>query len=258
MSLPRPKRTKSRGGVFGATVFTVVCVAILIGLGVWQLERKAWKENLVATVTARTARPPQDLPPRDRWSSLLPADTEYSRVTFPAEFLQGQEALAYTAGSSLRPDVTGQGFWVFAPARLAGGSIVLINRGFVPLERKDASTRVSDMPHGSVDIVGYMRWPERRGLFTPADDVKGNVWYVRDPKAMAEAHHWAVAAPFYIDQEQPVPPGGLPKPGKIDVQLPNNHFQYALTWFGLALALFGVYAAWLAGRLRRRHDDRVS
>jgi surfeit locus 1 family protein len=60
-----------------------------------------------------------------------------------------------------------------------------------------------------------------------------------------------LAAPFYIDQEGPVPPGGLPKPGKIDVKMPNNHWQYALTWFGLAASLFGVYIAWLLARLRR-------
>ncbi|MCX7296325.1 MAG: SURF1 family protein, partial [Hyphomicrobiales bacterium] len=112
-------------------------------------------------------------------------------------------------------------------------------------------TRLEGTPRGSIDIVGYMRWPEARGLFTPNDDVKNNVWYVRDPKAMAGANKWTVAAPFYIDQESPVPLGGLPKPGRIDVKMPNNHLQYALTWFGLALALGGVYVAWLAGRLRR-------
>jgi surfeit locus 1 family protein len=172
-------------------------------------------------------------------------------VTFPAEFIEGQEALAYTSGSSLRPDVSGQGYWVFAPARLAGGSVILVNRGFVPADRKNPASRAEGEPHGSIDITGYLRWPEARGLFTPADDVTGNVWYVRDPKAMSDAHHWAVAAPFYIDQESPQPSGGVPKPGKLDVQLPNNHFQYALTWFGLALGLAGVYIVWLAGRLRR-------
>ncbi len=249
MNLPRARR---HGGAIEATVLVIVCMAILIGLGIWQLDRKIWKENLVATVTTRIARPPQDLPPRANWPRLMPAGNEYSRVAFPAEFLEGQEAFVYTAGSSLRPDVEGQGFWVFSPARLAGGSIVMVNRGFVPTDRKDVATRAAGAPRGSVDIVGYMRWPEARGLFTPADDVKSNVWYVRDPKAMAEAHKWSVAAPFYIDQEAPLPPGGLPKPGRIEVKLPNNHLQYALTWFGLALALAGVYVVWLAGRLRRR------
>lgn len=242
-----------RGGVVGATVATIISVAILLGLGKWQLDRKVWKEDLIATVNARISQPPQPLPPRDAWAHFEQASHEYTRVSFPAEFLEGQEALVYTAGSSLRPDVGGQqGFWVFAPARLAGGSLVMVNRGFVPQDKKDPATRADALPHGSVDIVGYLRWPEARGMFTPADDVKGNVWYVRDPKAMAAAHHWTLAAPFYIDQEGPVPPGGIPKPGKIDVQLPDNHLQYALTWFGLALALAGVYVVWLAGRLARR------
>ncbi len=246
--------TRSRAGVIGATIATLIALAILIGLGKWQLDRKVWKENLIATVTSRVSQPPRPLPPREDWGRLSPDANEYARVAFSAEFLEGQEAqeaLAYTAGSSLRPDVVGQGYWVFSPARLAGGSLVMINRGFVPLDRKDAATRSQGAPHGSIDIVGYLRWPEHRGQFTPADDVKGNVWYVRDPKAMAAAHHWSVAAPFYIDQESPVPAGGLPKPGKIKVSLPDNHLQYALTWFGLALALFGVYAVWLVGRLRR-------
>ena len=177
---------------------------------------------------------------------------EYARVAFPAEFLEGQEALVYTAGSPFRPDVKGPGYWVFAPAQLAGGSIVVINRGFVPLDRKDPATRAEGTPHGTVEIVGVMRWPETRGLFTPADDPKTNVWYLRDPKAIAAAKKWATAAPFYIDQESPVPPGGVPLPGKLDVQLADNHLQYAITWFGLALALAGVYVVWLAGRFRRR------
>lgn len=243
---------KRRGGVLEATVFAVVGVAILIGLGVWQLDRKAWKENLIAALTERLAQAPENLPPRDAWPRLLPEANEFRRVTFPAEFLEGEEALVYGAGSSLRSDVKGPGYWVFAPARLPGGSIVIVNRGFVPLDRKEPATRTTGAPRGSIDIVGNLRWPETRGLFTPVDDTKTNVWYLRDTKAMAAAKKWAVAAPFYIDQEAPVPPGGLPLPGKLEVRLSNNHLQYTVTWFGLALALAGVYVVWLAGRLRRR------
>ena len=240
---------KRRGGILEATVFAIVGVAILVGFGLWQLDRKVWKENLIATLTTRLDRAPENLTPRASWPRLVPEGAEYTRVTFPAEFLEGQEALVYTAGSPLRPDVKGPGYWVFAPAQLAGGSIVLVNRGFVPLERKDAATRAGGAPRGTVEIVGVLRWPETRGLFTPADDVKGNVWYLRDPKAMAEAKKWVSAAPFYIDQEAPVPPGGLPLPGKLAIALPANHLQYAITWFGLALALAGVYVTWLARRL---------
>lgn len=244
---------KKRRRLIEPTVFTVVGIAFLIGLGIWQLDRKTWKENLIATVTARINRAPEDLPPRAGWPRLVQDGNEYRHVTFPAEFLKGQEAFVYTAGSPFRPDVTGTGYWLFAPAQLAGGSIVVVNRGFVPLDRKDPATRAQGIPHGTVEIDGVMRWPETRGLFTPADDPKANVWYLRDPKSMAAAKNWASAAPFYIDQEQPVPPGGVPLPGKLSVQLPDNHLQYALTWFGLALALAGVYVVWLAGRFRRRH-----
>ena len=154
-------------------MFAVVGVAILIGFGIWQLDRKVWKENLISTLNTRLARAPEDLPPRASWPRLLPEGNEYTRVTFPAEFLDGQEALVYTAGSPLRPDVKGPGYWVFAPAQLAGGSIVLVNRGFVPLDAKDPATRADGTAHGTVEIVGVMRWPETRGLFTPADDVEG-------------------------------------------------------------------------------------
>jgi len=243
---------KRRGGVLEATVFAVVGVAILIGFGVWQLDRKVWKESLITALTERLAKAPENLPPRDAWPRLVPEANEFRRVTFPAEFLAGEEALVYGAGSSLRSDVKGAGYWVFAPARLPGGSVVIVNRGFVPLDRKEPDTRTMGAPRGSIDIVGNLRWPETRGLFTPADDTKTNVWYLRDTKAMAAAKKWAVVAPFYIDQEAPVPAGGLPLPGKLEVRLSNNHLQYAVTWFGLALALAGVYVVWLAGRLRRR------
>jgi surfeit locus 1 family protein len=247
MSEARPMR-----GVFTAMVLTIACVAILIGLGIWQLDRKVWKENLIATVTSRISQAPANLPPRDSWPRLEQDGNEFSRVTFPAEFLEGQEALVYTAGSPFRPDVKGPGYWVFAPAQLTGGSIVLVNRGFIPLDKKDPATRAAGNVRGSVDIVGVMRWPETRGLFTPADDPKTNVWYLRDLQAMAAEKKWAAPAPFYIDQEGPVPPGNLPLPAKIEVKLPDNHLQYAITWFGLALGLAGVYVVWLAGRLRRR------
>ena len=249
MSVAREPR---RGGVIGATVFAVAGIAILSGLGTWQLERKVWKENLIATVDTRLARAPEALPPPANWPQLKEAADEYRRVSFPAEFLAGQEALVYTAGSSFRPDVQGPGYWVFAPARLAGGSIVLVDRGFVPDDRKDPASRPQGEPHGAIDVVGVMRWPETRGMFTPADDPKTNVWYLRDPAAMAAAKKWDTAAPFYIEQEAPVPRGGWPKPGKLVVSLPDNHLQYAITWFGLALGLACVYGVWLAGRLRRQ------
>ena len=243
----------ARRGILELTVFAIVGIAILIGLGIWQLDRKTWKENLIAAMTTRLARAPADLPPRDRWAGLDRQHEEFARVGFPAEFMPGQEALVYSAGSAFRPDVKGPGYFVFAPARLAGGSIVIVDRGFVPLDRKDPASRAQGEPHGSVDLVGILRWPETRGLFTPADDPKNNVWYLRDIDAIAAAKHWQNVAPFYVEQEAPAPPGGLPQPGKLVVNLPDNHLQYAITWFGLALALAGVYLVWLTRRLRQQY-----
>ena len=244
---------KRRSTVLDATVFALVGIVILCGLGVWQLDRKVWKEDLIARLNARLSHAPQDMPPRSSWPQLQQDGEEFRRVAFPAEFLDGEEALVYTAGSPLRPDVKGPGYWVFAPARLAGGSIVLVNRGFVPPEQKDPAQRAEGTPHGIVDVVGVMRWPEARGAFTPADDPKKNIWFLRDSKSIADFKKWATAAPFYIDQEGPVPAGGWPKPGKLEVRLPDDHLQYAITWFGLALALAGVYVVWLARRLVGKH-----
>jgi surfeit locus 1 family protein len=244
---------KRRSTVLDATMFALVGIVILCGLGVWQLDRKMWKEDLIARLNARLSRAPQDLPPRASWPQLHQDGEEFRRVVFPAEFLDGEEALVYTAGSPLRPDVKGPGYWVFAPVRLAGGSIVLVNRGFVPPDHKDPAERSEGTPHGIVDVVGVMRWPEARGTFTPADDPKKNIWFLRDSKSIADIKKWATAAPFYIDQEEPVPAGGWPKPGKLEVQLPDNHLQYAITWFGLALALAGVYVVWLVRRLVGKH-----
>ncbi len=245
-------RDESRGGLIVPTALALIGVAVLIALGVWQLERRTWKENLIAMIDARITQAPQHLPPPGDWPRLTAAGDEFRRVTFPAEFVAGQEAFVYSAGSALRPDVKGTGYWAFAPARLSGGGIVIVNRGFVPLDRKDAASRAQGAAKGSIDIVGIMRWPEKPGLFTPAADAAGRVWYLRDPQAMAQTEKWGTVAPFYIDQEAPVPAGGLPLPGKVVVNLPDNHMQYAITWFGLALGMAGVYAVWITGRMRGR------
>ena len=246
-------RRKRKGGLLDATLLAFAGIAILIGLGVWQLDRKVWKQNLITSINARLSRAPEDLPPRAGWSRLREDSEEFRRVAFPAEFLDGEEALVYTTGSPLRPDVKGPGYWVFSPARLAGGSIILVNRGFVPADHKDPATRVEGTPRGIIDVVGIMRWPEARGSFTPADDPKNNVWFLRDSNSIATFKKWATAAPFYIDQEEPAPTGGWPKPGKLEAHLTDNHLQYAITWFGLAFSLGGAYVVWLARQLLRRH-----
>lgn len=245
----RVEQRPRRRGILEPTLFAIIGLAVLCGLGLWQLERKAWKENLVETVTQRLSAPPVAVPPREGWSRLSAERDEYRRVSFPAELIN-DEALVYTAGSAFRPDVIGPGYWVFSPARLLGGSVVVVNRGFVPLDRKDPQSRPGGLPTGVVEVTGMMRWPEQRGLFTPADEPQHGIWYLRDPKLLADAKRWGAVAPFFIDMEAPRSPGGLPQVGPLTVKLPNNHLQYAITWFGLAATLLGVYVAWLIARWR--------
>jgi surfeit locus 1 family protein len=240
-------------GIIEATLVAFLGIGILVGLGVWQIDRKLWKEDLIAKLNDRLTKHPESLPSRGDWPQLKQANDEFRRVSFQATFLPAKAALVYTAGSALRPDVQGAGYWVFSPARLDNGSVIAINRGFLPFEHKDDAARPPSGA-GAINVVGVMRWPEKPGLFTPAADPKGNIWYLRDPAAMAAANGWNVTAPFYIDQEGPVPPNGGPKPGQLKVNLPNNHLQYAITWFGLALGLAGVYLAWLIGGIKKRRS----
>jgi surfeit locus 1 family protein len=225
---------------------------ILIGLGVWQLQRKAWKEGLIASLTERLAKPPQALPTPKSWPGLDAAEDEYRRVEFDAAFEPGREALVYASATAFRPDVDGPGYWVFAPARLADGGVVMVNRGFVPEGRQDPRLRLAGDVSGPLHIVGAMRWPDPRHWFTPADDPSHNLWFSRDPAAMAAAKGFGPVAPFYVEQEAPAPPGGLPQPGKLVVSLPDNHLQYALTWFGLAAVLAAVTISFALSSTRRR------
>jgi surfeit locus 1 family protein len=120
----------------------------------------------------------------------------------------------------------------------------MVNRGFVPEAKRDVATRAAGEIAGPVDIVGVMRWPDQRGWFSPADSPNGNLWFTRDPLAIAAAKGLPAVAPFYVEQESPVPPGGLPLPGKLVPKLRNEHLQYALTWFGLAIVLVVAFGVW--------------
>jgi len=235
----------------------ILAFAVLIGLGTWQVQRKAWKEGLIASLTDRLAAPVIALPSANAWPNLDPASDEYRHVTFTAEFDYAQEAFVFAAASAFRPDVSEPGDWVFTPARLADGSVLLVNRGFVPDGRQDPKSRAAGQVPGSIAITGALRWPEARHWFSPNDEPDHNLWFTRDPQSIAAAKGLGAVAPFYVEQESPVPPGGLPQPGKIVVNLPDNHLQYAITWFGLALVLVVVFISWaFSSRRRDVHDVR--
>jgi surfeit locus 1 family protein len=238
-----------RRGLVGPTIVATCAFALLIALGTWQVKRLTWKEALIATVSARLAAPPTQLPPSTDWARLDPTDNEFRRVSVTARLLNDKEALVFTTGSSMRDGDAGPGYWVFTPARFAGGT-VMVNRGFVPEGRQDPATRPQGEIAGPVDIVGVLRWPEQPGMFIPTAEPAKNLWFSRDSTAIAAAKGIGPVAPFYIEQESPPAPGGLPQVGVLRPSFPNNHLGYAFTWYGLAAVLVGVFGAWFRGRWR--------
>jgi surfeit locus 1 family protein len=241
---------RARAGLVVPTLFALAALATFIGLGTWQVHRKAWKEALIETLERRLSASPVALPPPEQWARLDPADDEFRRVRFSALFVPGTEALVYAGSSALRSDVTGPGYWVFAPARLAAGALVVVNRGFVPEGRQNPAMRAAGEITES-ELVGVLRWPELPGLFSPGNDPAHNLWFVRDPAAIAVAKGWGEVAPFFVELESPQPPGRLPQAGVLKPNLRNEHLQYAITWFGLAVVVGVMFLVWLGSRWRR-------
>lgn len=229
-------------------VATLAMVGLLVGLGLWQLERRVEKHALIAQLAGRVGAPAVELPAPSTWATLTPTQDEFRYVELTATFDPAETAFVYTTGSTLRPDAKGLGVWVFARGRLPSGDYVVVNRGFVPEEMR-AKDRVNGAPE-RISLTGYLRFPERAGYFTPKPDRAKRLWFLRDQREIASALNWGTVAPFYIDQEGPVPQEGRPKPGKLAIALPDNHMQYALTWFSLAGIIVILFGFWLGGRLR--------
>ena len=246
-----------RRGVAGFGIFALLMVALCVGLGLWQLQRRVEKHVLIAALTERLAGEPAPLPPPAQWSALTPALDEFRRVRFVATYQSGPDAMVYSSGSAVRDDVSGPGTWAFLPAQLPNGETVVINTGFVQNTMQDRAQQdravarlITNEP---VTLTGYIRFPEAAGLLTPAENLAKRLWFTRDHPAMARTLGWGggkVVAPFYIDLESPVPPSGIPKPGPLTVHLKDDHLQYAVTWFLLAGAVLIAFGVWLRAQRR--------
>jgi surfeit locus 1 family protein len=236
---------------------SLIALAVLVSLGTWQLSRLAWKKDLIVQVEARTHAPPSPLPAVADWPRMTAERDEYRRVVIAGTFRNTAETYLYhVAGDSRRDEAgrpRGQGFFVFTPFDLATGGTVLVNRGFVPTDRRDPSTRREGLIEGPTSVTGLVRFPEARGLLSAPDDAARRLFYTRDHAAMAAAAGLTgVTAPFSVDADATPVPGGLPIGGETRLEFPNRHFEYALTWFGLALTLIGVFAAFAIQKFRGR------
>ena len=228
---------------------TLVGLAILISLGVWQLQRKTWKEGLIAQIDARAYGPPGEIVAAASWPHWNAADDEFRRVRLTGTLLNDKEVPVHGLAAG-RPGQPLQGFYIFTPLRRDDGRTVMINRGFVPTAFESAATRPKGEPQGETTVTGLVRAPETRHMFVPANDVSRNDWFTRDTGEMGQARGVGPVAPFYIDADATPNPGGWPRGGQTRLTLPNDHLQYALTWFGLAATLVAVFAVSLWRQLR--------
>jgi len=244
-------------GLLWPAVMTIAGVAMLIALGNWQLRRLAWKEGLIGAITERTHADPVPVAVAEA-RAAEGGDIEYTRVTARGRLLNDHELDFYAIDERFGP-----GYHVVTPLRRADGSVVFVNRGYVPLELKDPAKRPAGAPEGEVEITGLVRRPETAGAFTPANDTAKNIWFWRDLDAMAAAAFGPQdgqqggpgmprVVPFVIEAEaDPGAAGVWPKGGVTRVELPNRHLEYAFTWYGLAAALIIIFAIFAIPRWRR-------
>jgi surfeit locus 1 family protein len=241
-------KTVRQKGLLWPAVMTLAALALLISLGNWQMQRLAWKQGLVAAISERTHASPVGLD-EIVWRAKNGGDIEYTRAKASGRLLNDKELFVYAIDAKYGP-----GYHVITPLQRADGKVVLVNRGYVPLELKDPDKRAESQIGAQVDIVGLVRRPETPNTFTPENNAVDNMWYWRDLDAMTAALDLEPASvmPFYLDAEiEPAASGNWPKGGVTRLELPNRHFEYALTWYGLAAALIAVFAAYAVTRWRR-------
>jgi surfeit locus 1 family protein len=217
----------------GLTVACVLLFTILCGLGIWQLERLQWKLALIATVNGHMASPPGSL---DQIATMKPDDAQYRRVTLKGQFDHTREAYVFTT------DVSGAAVYhVLTPFKTDDGKLLMVDRGEVPKEKLGPASRAAGNVAGEAEITGVWRAPDAPGLFTPPPDLAHRIWYARDLASIAAAGHLTLSAPVVIEADATPNPGGWPKGGQTVVSFRNQHLSYAVTWFGLAVVLLGVW-----------------
>lgn len=232
---------KPKGRVI-PTIVTLAAFGVLIALGSWQLERRTWKNDLIARFESALVKAPVDYQP--------PKAPEFERVKIKGEFLNAQTSkmLIPTPESARAKTADGFGYLLFTPLKFQNG-IVFVNRGFVPQSLADEVLQGKD---GEVQLTGIVREPQKPGWFTPAANPAQHLYFAADIPSMAAAasfEHGQVIVGEYIEAEQGTNGGVWPlgrDPRQLLAAIPNNHLQYALTWFGLAAALVGVFAFYIA------------
>jgi surfeit locus 1 family protein len=234
----------------------VVILGLIVGLtalGVWQVERLQWKVELIRQVEARVHAPAVPAPGPDSWPGITRDSDQYRHVTLRGVFDNDRETLTQAVTEY------GPGFWVMTPFRTNAGFTVLVNRGYVPADRRAPDSRAEGQISEETTVQGLLRITEPKGGFLRANDPAADSWRSRDVQAIAAKRGLTNAAPYFVDADGTVNPGGGPIGGLTVIRFPNSHLVYALTWFGLALMLTagGAFLAWDERRVRRAFVGEV-
>jgi len=233
-------------GLVLLTFCSAAVFAVLIGLGVWQVQRLHWKEGLIAEIEARVHAEPISL--NDAVARAQAGeDVSYLRVRLDGTLDNAKERYLFAVSDGT------PGWHVITPLTASDGEVVLIDRGFVPDALRDPASRPQGELNGDVTVIGLARLPERQGLFIPDNQPERNRWFWRDLSALSKSMFPSGptnVGPFFIEAERSDIPGGLPQGGQTSIDLPNNHLQYAITWFALAFCLVVIYVIYVRSRLK--------
>jgi surfeit locus 1 family protein len=245
MEQAAPRRRSAATLAVLAMLAALACAGF-VALGVWQLERLAWKEALIARIERQVQAAPVPAPGPGDWPALTRQADEYRRVQVQGRFDTARQVLV-RASTDL-----GSGYWVLTPLRTEGGWWLLVNRGFVPPEERERLPPAAEAQHQ----VGLLRFSEPGGGLLQKNDPAQNRWTSRDVAAIAAARQLdGPVAPYFVDlQATPATgPGTWPRPGLTVLRFSNNHLMYAITWFCLAAMVAGAFAyvAMDERRLRR-------
>jgi surfeit locus 1 family protein len=226
-------------------------IAGFTALGIWQVERRAWKLDLIARVDQRSHAAPVAAPGPAAWSNVTRSDDEYRRVGATGTFVPEKDALVQAVSD------LGAGFWVITPLRTDAGFTILVNRGFISSDERKADRFAA--PTTPVTVTGLLRISEPNGGFLRSNDPGGDRWFSRDVAAIAESRRLGVVAPYFIDADKSLDGIGQPHGGLTVVSFANNHAVYALTWFGLALMLTAaaIYVGRDEWRIRKKAPSRI-
>lgn len=238
--MPSPKnghvvqKTSSRFFLGLMSVLGGIFFILFMGLGIWQVERLQWKLDLIARVDARVHAAPVAAPGNDDWANVNQKEDEYRHVALTGTYLNDKEVLVHALTER------GAGYWVLTPMRSPDGALTFINRGFVPGDKRDPSSRRETQIAGETTVTGLLRMPEPGGFFLRPNDPARDNWNSRDVAAFAEKDNLGPVAPYFIDADASSGAGTLPIGGLTVVKFRNSHLSYAITWFALAAMVAGA------------------